>query len=76
MSDIHNLPYSHFSNFMYQFLSQSGSFATSWAESGMTRVAQMAKDIDKGSAGSVTIGADTVGADTVGADITFAVVVD
>ena len=71
MSDIHDLPYSHFSNFMYQFLSQSGSFATSWAESSMTQVAQMAKDIDKGLAGLVTIGADTIGA-----DITFAVVVD
>ena len=36
----------------------------------------MAKDIDKGSAGSVTVGADTIGVDTVGADITFVVVVD
>ena len=71
MSDIHDLPYSHFLNFMYQFLSQSGSFATSWAESGMTWVARTAKDIDKGSAGSVTIGVDTIGV-----DITFAVVVD
>ena len=42
----------------------------------MTQVAQTAKDIDKGLAGSVTVGADTIGADTVGADITFAVVVD